>query len=143
MVNEIRLFVVDDDAGHARLIEKNLVRSGYCQPSNIRLFSSGFHILDFLLGDASRLNFHSVIILDLNMPGMNGIQVLTALKQDSRTRNIPVVIFTTADDTVSKDECYSLGCALCLKKPVEYDDFVSTINHLGGLISVLDRNNDH
>jgi CheY-like chemotaxis protein len=71
------------------------------------------------------------MLLDLNLPGCPGVEVLARLKRDARTRHIPVVILTTTDDRHEIEECYALGCNAYLTKPVSYDQFVETIQKLG------------
>jgi CheY-like chemotaxis protein len=71
------------------------------------------------------------VLLDLNLPGCQGLEVLARLKRDTRTRHIPVIILTTADDQDEIEACYALGCNAYLTKPIAYDQFVEVIRKLG------------
>ena len=74
------------------------------------------------------------MLLDLNMPGWDGHQVLERLKGDERTRTIPIIVLTTAGDEEEISHCYSLGCNFYMQKPVEYDEFCGAVQELGMFI---------
>ena len=131
----VDILVVDDDVGHARLVERNLRRSCLC--NEIRVFNDGHSALAYLLGDERALESPLLILLDLNMPGLTGDQVLSRLKSEPRTRHIPVIILTTTDAEPEMQKCYELGCNFYLTKPVQYDEFVETIRKLGLFLSVV------
>ena len=128
------LLVVEDDPGHARLIERNLRRAHLSYP--IVLLCDGQAALDYLL-PAREEQGHSqppprhIVLLDLNLPGCPGGEVLTRLKSDARTKHIPVIILTTTDERHEIEECYALGCNAYLTKPVDYNQFVEVIQKLG------------
>jgi CheY-like chemotaxis protein len=127
------LVVVEDDPGHARLIERNLRRAHLPYP--IVLLRDGQVALDYFLPareeQGTRHPQPYLVLLDLNLPGCPGVEVLARLKRDARTRHIPVVILTTTDDRREIEECYALGCNAYLTKPIAYDQFVETIQKLG------------
>ena len=127
------LVVVEDDPGHARLIERNLRRAHL--PYTIVLLRDGQAALDYLLpaqeAQETRHPQPYLVLLDLNLPGCPGVEVLARLKSNARTRHIPVVILTTTDDRHEIEECYALGCNAYLTKPIAYDQFVETIQKLG------------
>jgi CheY-like chemotaxis protein len=68
----------------------------------------------------------SLIVLDLNMPRMNGTQTLKALKNNSRYKNIPVIIFSTSVNIIEMDECLKIGAVSYVVKPVTYKDCLQT-----------------
>jgi CheY-like chemotaxis protein len=78
-----------------------------------------------------------LVLLDLNMPGLDGYQVLRHIKQDDRTRRIPVIILTTTDDAEEVTKCYELGCSVYITKPVAYDHFCEAVRQLGLFLSVI------
>jgi CheY-like chemotaxis protein len=78
-----------------------------------------------------------LVLLDLNLPGLDGYQVLARLKSDERTRQIPVIILTTTDDPREVERCYALGCNVYITKPVEYEQFSEAIRKLGLFLSVV------
>jgi CheY-like chemotaxis protein len=135
---DVTIVLVEDDPGHARLIEKNLKRHVY---NNIIKLSDGQQAVDFLFSEGpytdSTCPSPIVVLLDLNMPGLDGYEVLRRMKEDSRTRKIPVIILTSTDDTREVSRCYELGCNVYIVKPVDYDKFSEAIQRLGLLISIV------
>ncbi|MGZ4969340.1 MAG: response regulator [Methylobacter sp.] len=135
----VTIIIVEDDPGHSKLIEKNLRRGGLENP--IKTFENGQLVLDFL-NDLDNSQNHSIkqpilLLLDINMPVMNGVELLQILKQDNKLRDIPVIMLTSTDDQREIDECYSLGCNLYVPKPVEFDRFSEAVRKLGLMISLI------
>lgn len=135
----ITILIVEDDPGHAKLIEKNLRRGGIDNP--ILAFENGQLALSYLKAyddfEDRSLNQCILMLLDLNMPVMNGVELLRTLKQDDQLREVPVIILTSTDDQREIDECYSLGCNLYIPKPVEFDRFSDAVRQLGMLIGLI------
>jgi hypothetical protein len=71
------------------------------------------------------------------LPGCSGVEILTHLKSDARTRHIPVIVLTTTDDPDEIEQCYALGCNAYLTKPVQYDQFVEVIQKLSWLLTEM------
>lgn len=136
---EVVILLVEDDLGHARLIEKNLRRARIA--NDIIVKSDGQQAIDFLLGegepDAPVKPDALLVLLDLNMPVMDGYEVLTRMKSDTRTKRIPVIVLTTTDDRREVSRCYDLGCNIYITKPVEYGKFVKAVHSLGLFLSVV------
>jgi CheY-like chemotaxis protein len=132
--SDVTVLLVEDDVGHARLIEKNLRRS--CVENRIVHLENGQDALDYVL-DESHSSESLLLLLDLNMPGVSGFKVLETLKSKGETKHIPVVVLTTADDRGEVERCYQLGCNLYLNKPVDYESFAETIHQLGLFLSVV------
>jgi CheY-like chemotaxis protein len=130
---EVTILLVEDDAGHARLIEKNLRRSNIA--NDIIKVSDGQQALDYVSGGDPPSPL--LMLLDLNLPVLDGYQVLERMKADERTRRIPVVILTTTDDHREVSRCYDLGCNVYVTKPVDYQQFVQAIRKLGFFLSVV------
>jgi CheY-like chemotaxis protein len=134
MNNAVTIVMIEDDEGHARLIEKNIVRAGVKNP--ILHFPTGGAAMDYL-----RDNHHSVgsllILLDLNLPDMTGIDILQSLKADEALKKVPVIVLTTTDDKREIERCYELGCSVYITKPVEYEQFAHAIRQLGLFFSVI------
>jgi CheY-like chemotaxis protein len=136
---EVIILVAEDDAGHARLIEKNLTRAGLRNP--IVRFDNGQAVLDFLFrrgsGQQRAAEMPYLLLLDIRMPQVDGIEVLRQLKQDPELRKIPVIILTTTDDPREVERCHAIGCASYIVKPVDYDKFAEAIKGLGLYISLV------
>ena len=138
-ISTVDILLVEDDPGHARLIEKNLRRASLS--NQITIAPDGEQALDFLFQRGAyadkQVSTSLLVLLDLNLPIVDGYQVLQAMKADARTRSIPVVVLTTTDDAREVKRCYDLGCNVFLSKPVSYERFAEAINSLGLFISVV------
>lgn len=138
MTKEVVILIADDETGHARLIEKNLQRAGLHNP--IQRFENGQEILDFLFrrGDRQRATDVSyLLLLDIRMPKVDGVEVLRQLKNDPELKKIPVLMLTTTDDPREVERCHALGCNNYVVKPVDYDRFSDAIRQLGLFISLV------
>ncbi len=137
--HSVKILLVEDDPGHARLIEKNLRRAGVS--NDIINLGDGQKAVDYLFHKGEfrdvRDSAPILILLDLNMPLLDGFQVLQRIKANDRTRQIPVVILTTTDNPQEIARCYDLGCNVYVTKPVEYDQFSTAIRNLGLFISIV------
>lgn len=131
----VTIVMIEDDAGHARLIEKNVRRAGVC--NDITHFTDGGSALDFLFQNAVRDNGPLLILLDLNLPDMSGVDILAKLKADEKLRRSPVIVLTTTDDQREIQRCYDLGANVYITKPVDYENFANAIRQLGLFLSVM------
>ena len=138
-IREITILLVEDDPGHARLIEKNLRRANI--KNEIVFASNGQEAVDYLFGkgayEGKEHAGHLLVLLDLNMPVLNGYQVLQRIKADERTKRIPVIMLTTTDDPREVARCYELGCNVYITKPVDYEQFAEAIRKLGLFLMVV------
>lgn len=136
---EVTIVMVEDDEGHARLIEKNIRRAGV--NNEIIPFVNGSEALTYILGEdrSGKVSEgrYLLVLLDLNLPDMTGIDILKQLKSNSYVRHLPVVILTTTDDEAEIKRCYDLGANVYITKPVEYDSFANAIRQLGLFFSVM------
>ncbi len=136
---EVTIVMIEDDEGHARLIEKNVRRAGV--NNEIVPFTNGTDALDYILGaDRSGMvssDRHLLILLDLNLPDMSGIDILEKVKSNPHAKRLPVVILTTTDDEREIQRCYDLGANVYITKPVEYESFAHAIRQLGLFFSVM------
>jgi len=135
----VTILLVEDDPGHARLIEKNLRRAQLC--NSIHVLSDGKSAVDFLFRENEYADATwkkpLLVLLDLNLPVLNGYQVLERMKAHEETANIPVVILTTTDDGREVSRCYELGCNVYITKPLDYEQFCHAIRQLGLFLSVV------
>lgn len=136
---ELVILIAEDDDGHARLIEKNLSRAGL--RNLIQRFDNGQSILDFLFrrgqGPHRVQETPYLVLLDIRMPRIDGVEVLRQLKDDPELRKVPVIMLTTTDDPREVQRCHSIGCASYIVKPVDYDKFADAIKSLGLYISLV------
>jgi len=135
----VTIIMVEDDEGHARLIEKNIRRAGVA--NEIVPFTNGTDALAYLLGpDGTGLvnkGRQLLVLLDLNLPDMTGIDILEKVKNNEHTKRSPVVVLTTTDDQREIQRCYDLGANVYITKPVDYEGFANAIKQLGLFFSVM------
>lgn len=137
MRENVDILVAEDDEGHFSLIRKNLVRAGI--DNDIVRFADGQELMDFLIlnhKDATGKGY--LLILDIRMPKIGGIEVLEKLRLNSRLRKIPVIVLTTTDDPKEVMLCHALGCSMYIVKPVEYDNFIDAIRKIGQFLSIIE-----
>src|SRR5215831_15016064 len=139
MTREVVILIAEDDDGHARLIEKNLRRVGL--HNEIERFSNGQQILDFLfcrgVGRHRSRETPYLLLLDIRMPQVDGVEVLRQVKEDPELRKMPVIMLTTTDDPREVERCHGLGCSTYIVKPVVYEKFAEEINRMGLFISLV------
>jgi CheY-like chemotaxis protein len=132
-MNPLTIVLIEDDDGHARLIEKNLRRAGVS--NNIIRCADGANAIAHLFGGPC--SGQVLILLDLNLPDMSGVDILQRVKSDARLQRAPVIILTTTDNQADIQRCYSLGCNVYIIKPVDYDQFTNAILQLGLFLAVV------
>jgi CheY-like chemotaxis protein len=135
----VEIVMIEDDEGHARLIEKNIRRAGVHNP--IVPFHNGTSALTYLLGPnhdgVQGEHGGKLILLDLNLPDMTGLDILEKIKGTEATRNSLVIVLTTTDDQQEINRCYDLGANVYITKPLNYDSFSNAIRQLGLFLSVI------
>lgn len=138
-VQAVDILLIEDDPGHARLIEKNLRRSNIT--NRITIINDGQQAIDYLFKEGNYTSSAHpsplLILLDLNLPGLDGYQILERLKGNNKTKHIPVIMLTTTDDIREVARCYSLGCNVYITKPVDYEQFSEAIRKIGLFLSVV------
>jgi CheY-like chemotaxis protein len=139
MTTPVTIVMIEDDEGHARLIERNIRRSGV--NNDILPFTDGTSAVNYLFGkDGSGIEHKGqalLILLDLNLPDMTGIEILRQVKENKYLKSTPVVVLTTTDDSHEIKRCYELGCNVYITKPVNYENFANAIRQLGLFFSVI------
>ena len=134
-MEEVTIILAEDDDGHATLVERNLRRAGL-DNGFIRL-RDGQEALSYLNGSEAVAFDSCVLLLDIQMPRVDGIEVLRRLKSDPRTAILPVVMLTTTDDPREVERCYQLGCNVYITKPVEYEQFIEAVKRLGFFLQIV------
>ena len=147
MKKEIVIIISEDDEGHATLIRKNLERSGFA--NQILYFKDGQETLDYLFrkgkGPHREIGRSYLLLLDIRMPKVDGVEVLRQIKQADELCKMPVIMITTTDDPREVEKCHELGCSSYITKPVDYEKFIEAIRRLGLFLSVVEmpRINGH
>lgn len=135
----VTIIMIEDDEGHARLIERNIRRAGV--NNEIVPFTNGTDALKHLLGEDGSgdvsIGRQVLILLDLNLPDMSGVDILEKVKSNPHTRRAPVVVLTTTDDAREIQRCYDLGANVYITKPVNYEGFAQAIRQLGLFFAVM------
>ena len=131
---EVEILLVEDNMNDAELTIRALKKSNIS--NKIFHLKDGVATLDFLFGtgEYARRNINNkpkLILLDLKMPKVDGIEVLTRIKSDNFTKKIPVVILTSSRENPDMEKCYQLGANSYIVKPVEFDNFTKAVSELG------------
>ncbi|MBS1259411.1 MAG: Response regulator rcp1 [Candidatus Scalindua arabica] len=136
---EVSIIIADDDEGHASLIMKNLKRAGF--KNNFLHLKDGQEVLDFLFqrgNEPHRVSGNAyLLLLDISMPKVDGVEVLRQIKEDSELSKLPVIMVTTTDDPREVENCHRIGCSVYITKPVDYDNFTEAIRKLGLFLTIV------
>lgn len=132
--NAVEVLMVEDSEADAELAIRALSRRGLA--NRLVWLRDGAEALDFLFAEGAYLGRDlasgpKVILLDLKMPRVNGIEALRRIKNDERTKAIPVVVLTSSTEQMDLDACYQLGVNSYVSKPVEFDEFAKVVSELG------------
>ena len=140
MKNEVIIVIAEDDEGHATLIKKNLKRAGIS--NEIIHFKDGEEVIDFFFfrgkGPHRKMDAPYLLLLDIRMPKVDGVEVLHQLKQNEELQKMPVIMITTTDDPREIDKCHQMGCSNYIVKPVDYESFSKSIIQLGLFLLVVE-----
>jgi CheY-like chemotaxis protein len=132
--NEVEIILVEDNPNDAELITRSLKKHNLA--NKIVLLKDGAEALDFLFakhGDGAKGGNRNprVMLLDIKLPKIDGIEVLRRMKSDERTRDIPVVILTSSNEERDIKETYALGVNSFVTKPIKFDEFAKVVAELG------------
>jgi two-component system response regulator len=130
----VEILLVEDNPRDAELTIRALKRKNLA--NNLYHVEDGVEALDFLFGRGTYSNRDmneppKVVLLDLKLPRINGLEVLSALKADERTRTIPVVIITSSAEDPDVKKAYELGANSYVIKPVQFDSFMEAMVKIG------------
>jgi CheY-like chemotaxis protein len=128
-VDGVEIVVVEDDPNDAELIMRVLKKHNLA--NKVVLLTDGEQALEFLAGKKSSTHVPKVVLLDIKLPKVDGIEVLKVLKADDRTKNIPVVILTSSREERDVVAAYELGVNSYVTKPIKFDDFAKAVSELG------------
>lgn len=137
--SQVTIVMIEDDLGHATLIEKNLRRAGIA--NDIVHIDNGRAALNYFQRQgeyADRAQSDCMLVLlDLNLPEVDGFEILNELKSKEETRMIPIIILTTTDNPREVERAYDLGCNIYVTKPIVYENFAESIRKLGLMLAVV------
>lgn len=130
-LEEFEVLLVDDSPGDVRLTQEAFRSAD--RAVNLLIATDGVEAMDFLRqqGGRSEAPRPDLVLLDLNLPRMDGREVLTKVKGDDRLKTIPVVILTTSDAETDIEECYRLHANSYLVKPAKFEDFERLVHCIG------------
>jgi two-component system response regulator len=134
---DIEIILVEDNPFDAELTLRALEKKGLA--GKVKVFSNGVEVLDFLFGNDDypladtndSVRSPKVIFMDLKLPKMNGLEILSQIKNNPRTRLIPVVMLTSSEEESDIEESYQLGVNSYMVKPVDYEEFLRAVEDLG------------
>src|SRR6202171_5172858 len=124
---DVEILLVEDNPNDVEMTLHALKRSGLT--NRIRVVRDGAEALEFLFANGAELP--KVVMLDLKLPRVDGIEVLRAVRADPRTRTIPVVVLTSSAEERDIAETYGLGANSYIVKPVDFDQFTEAVRQLG------------
>ena len=131
------ILIAEDDDGHAELINNGLIESGV--KNEIIRFSNGEEVWNFFSSNDSKTiqDNNYLLLLDINMPKMDGIEVLKLMKSDTDLKEIPIMMLTTTYDPREVEACYKLGCNIYITKPIDFNKFTEMLTRLGLFIQII------
>ena len=140
MKQNVVILLAEDNLGHAKLTKKHLKRAGIS--NTILHFFNGEELFNYLNGNdlkAPHLDSGQryIIIMDLKMPIMDGLQTLKILKNDEDFTVIPIIMFSTSDDPNEIFNCYKNGCNGYVVKPVISNEFSNFVNNLVSYFKII------
>jgi two-component system, response regulator len=134
----LEILLIEDNDQDAELTMRAIRE--YNMGNKIIRLSDGQEAMDYFFSDNSKENEKPrLILLDIQLPGINGLQVLKSLKNHDSTRSIPVVILTSSNEEKDIQTCYQLGVNSYISKPVEFDSFLNTMKTLGMYWLLMNR----
>ena len=129
--NEVEILLVEDNPNDVELTTRALRKHNLA--NRLHVARDGAEALDYFFGADGTLKHEKpkVILLDLKLPKVDGIEVLRRIKSDERTKTIPVVVLTSSNQERDLKECYDLGVNSYITKPVEFENFIAAVSELG------------
>jgi len=133
-LNTVEILLVEDDPQDVELTLRALKKHHLA--NHVHVVKDGTEALEFLFASGAyegrnMANYPKVVLLDLKLPKLSGIEVLGKLKADERTKAIPVVVLTSSQETPDLQEAYRLGVNSYIVKPIGFDRFIKVVSDLG------------
>jgi len=141
MDNEIEILLVEDNAADEELAI--IALKNHKIKNKIKIARDGVEALEYLFGSVDSETLKQVnplvVLLDLKLPRINGLEVLRRIKEHPEAKKIPVVILTSSSEEKDILESYQLGANSYIRKPVDFDQFTEVINQIGLYWLVLNK----
>ncbi len=140
--SETEILLVEDNPSDAELTMRAFKKRNLA--NKVFHVSDGAEALEYIFATGKHADRNvnvppKVILLDLKLPKVNGIEVLKKIKSDDRTKSIPVVVLTSSREDTDLKECYKLGTNSYIQKPVDFDKFVEVLSEAGLYWLVLNK----
>ena len=137
----IKILLVEDDDGHARLIERHLRKVSLANP--IDRVRDGIEALEYLhnegaFSDRQRFARPRLLLLDINMPRMDGVELLERIRADEQLHPLPVIMLTSTDNQAEIDRCYSAGASGYVAKPINIVSLGEKLQRLGMFLEIFE-----
>lgn len=142
--NQVDVLIVEDNPDDAELTIRELKK--HTRVAKYYHVTDGEEALDFIFatgkftGKRDISNLPGIVLLDIKMPKVNGIEVLAKIKSDPRTQLIPVVVLTSSNESPDIKKCYDLGANSYIVKPVNFEDFEAAIKNVSAYWLILNQN---
>ena len=135
-MNEKIILLVEDNPDDIKLTQRAFKKSKFSDKIILEVVNNGYAALDFLFGQGAYIYRNTklmpvVILLDLNLPKMNGFQVLERIRADERTKLIPVIILTSSKEEMDIKKAYTLGANSYILKPIDFKKFIDIAKQMG------------
>lgn len=145
MNNEVEILLVEDNPSDAELAMRALKKNNLA--NKVIRVCDGEEALDFIFArgpfkSGKRLNLPKLILLDLRLPKIDGLELLKIVKADPITKLIPVVVLTSSDEESDMIESYKLGVNSYIVKPVDFDKFIESVRNIGFYWLLLNQQPD-
>lgn len=128
-MNEVEILLVEDSSADVELTLRAL--SQHNLANHVHVARDGAEAIEFLHGLHDSNRTPKVVLLDLKLPKMSGLDVLRRIKNDDRTKRIPIVVLTSSREEPDIAEAYRLGANSYIVKPVDFEDFVRAVSDAG------------
>ena len=139
--NHVEVIFIEDSPEDADLTLRSLRK--YKLANRLKLIDDGQKAMEYLFGDGeiseSMTNIPKLILLDLKLPKVNGLEILERMKQDERLKDIPVVVLTSSNENIDIKKAYELGANSYIVKPVDFAKFTEAIQQVGMYWLVLNQ----
>lgn len=123
------ILLVEDNADDEQLTLRAMRQSDV--PNIIRVARDGAEAIDALFGSGIHGRLPDLILLDLKLPKVSGLEVLQRIRSEERTKTLPIVVLTSSDEERDIVESYNLGANSYIRKPVDFDEFIDAVRQLG------------